>query len=920
MLQKGNLHNDSDLSILLLIGVGASFLALLLIQLTSLKHKTLNELKWSNQYLRYQNRFFKLIRNKYYRNLFAYILLSQLVLFTFGAWFLHTLLEHGRLQSSPLLGMGVFILVAAFFTCLAVSQVYSQRVRTYGISKILSLIPWIVVLSTLICIGIGVFYSFAGQDNSSIRYYIVCNIFTIIVLAFILGFQNTSMDAYFSPLDKRQKNSIENIVIGYGLFIAVAITSGVVYLSTTNIQLHQMLPAHGTTPIALGTTIVLCSVAWFIVYKRMHRNYTALLEKNLDRQRNLIKHDQAFTESLSTILSSKVLTSDFPHVITQLKILKIIDPLAYRESLTLLVDHNHEGVQEYVVKEVQNLHLIAALPKLNLVQESRYFPILKTQKLIVRAAKTLSQSKTISNNTKYVTQLTSSKLANERLYGALLSPNISVSKRGKILANLYSDSLPDIIFNAILGAKDLAETETLNQVINRIAQPEHANAVISALATDNNKIVDLLETAFELNRKNEQVQQRILLAYGKIGNEYAVSKLLDYLQYPNHNVVSVALDALSKCGFTVQDSKMSLRVRTEISDVCEATVWNMSALSDAKIHHCSSELIRALEIEIENKYETLFRLLSLLHDPKSVESVKNNINSSNIDESELASQLLDLFINEELKTYLIPILQATTYQEKIHDLRGFFPCQKFNKKELLTNIIFRDYKWINGWTKTRALLDLGVFTDDKTAEILSAQLVNKHPILREAAAYSLFQNHTALFEELKTRYNQNDRFYYVYETLVEIENKNTSSQSAILRKEIAEFLTKVTEFKDLSGVTIANLTKMITVQHLQKGDEISSPSIQSMDYYFVYAGSVNVTSGEHKDVMTVYDMIHPLNIMNNSHALSITPNTSSIVLTISKTAFSEALYMDESIPKSILKNTKYEHIGVTIDPLVFDLS
>ncbi|WP_162555945.1 MFS transporter [Reichenbachiella versicolor] len=897
----------------MLISLGASILTFLTLQFASIKHKPLSELKWNKQYLQYQNRLTKLIKNKYYLSLFFFSTVSQSIIFLVFLLFVYSVAEFKVNQPNNLISGLIFTLCVSLLTFILLSQTGSQTIRKFGLSKILSFIPSTIAIGTLFCLSIGYLYSFSGYDVTYIRFFIVCNIFTIVSISYTYGFQTTGFITYFTPIDIRQKNSIDNIVNGYGTCIVLAITSGLGYFIINYPIAFEFISEHSQIPISLGLLIIFGCLILHFSFKNLHQEYTSLLEENLDKQRDLIKHDQSFIDSLSDVLVKKVSSADYPDVITQLKTLKIIDPVQYRSVLSNLVEHKDENVQELVVKEIKTLHLIKAYDQLKRIQTDKNFSTLKTQKLINSTVKSLSQTIEIIQDRKYITQLTSSKLPYERLYGALLLSELSDSERIGVLDALLKDSIPSIILNSIIGSQNLTNNDTVNGVINRITYSQYSSAVISVLSSGNNNTVDMLETAFELNRKNEDTQKRIVMAIGKIGNEYAVHKLLEYLKDPNHNIVSVALESLSKCGFTITNEKMARSVRSEIAEVCEATIWNMSALLDAKSNHCSNELIKALEIEIKDKYETMFRLLSLLYDPKSVESVKNNINSQNVDDSELASQLLDLFINDELKTYLIPLLKTSAYREKINDLEGVFACEKYNKRDLLTSIIFRDYRWMNGWTKTRALIDLCEFSDDKTAEILSAQLVNKNPILRETAAYSLLVNYPDIFSDLKARYNQKDMFSYVYDTLLEIENKQTSGSNSILRQEIAEFLSQVKELNDVSGVSITTLTRLIKILRLDANEVITTTTIDEMNYYFIYEGTIQVDTQKNSSKKGQNQMIHPLGFVSNERDIKLTSEQKSVLFYIPKTDFENALYMDEAIAKSILSNCQYSESNIYLN-------
>lgn len=103
---------------------------------------------------------------------------------------------------------------------------------------------------------------------------------------------------------------------------------------------------------------------------------------------------------------------------------------------------------------------------------------------------------------------------------------------------------------------------------------------------------------------------------------------------------------------------------------------------------------------MKDSFERL--LLSLLTNLESISGISAKTCGSGTSEGiGFAIELLDLFVAEELKPKLFPLLEDTPIAEKIDRLQVHFPRQNFDTLEILKQIINRDYNQINKWTKVR---------------------------------------------------------------------------------------------------------------------------------------------------------------------------------------------------------------------------
>ena len=899
----------------------ASILSLIINWVSAINYNQLHELQLSAQYINYKYKFKNIIRDKYFLLLSTFSLFSTISIWLFDVLFLYATEQSGKTNQDLFTFISLCILSFIIIAYILLWVSKSKLIRQYGIKTSLLILPILCAFLLMIGITVAYFYGFEKNSTSFIRFFIIIIAGTVLVSAIKYGFQQTLFKQYFSPIETalrfNAETIIQNVVRSIALII-VGLSLSTIFWLNEKAAVQSFLTEINQPgfPIFLILLCLVFTIGWTISIYYMYRMYKDLLEDNLGQQSTLIKHDQSLTISLIHQLLANIPQDDYRKSLFQLNLLKIIDPTSYRNILVELADHQDESIQEYAMQDIMRYYLLGALVGIQKVLQWKYFSALKAARLIKEVHERLNESLTRIEKVKYVDQLTSSKLLNERVYGALLAQHLDPSEKSKVLTRLFGDKNQQVIYHAILASQEAEDSNLHNQLILQLNDPNFSNAVVSVISASGDVFINMLETAFQLSKSDQRTQQRIVQIYGRISTEKAVNLLLNKLNYPNQNVVSSSLDALSRCGFTVTDSNKALQVRTELKEVCNAMIWNMSVYLDASNCHCSKPLLQALEYEITGNYETLFRLLALIYDPKTVELVKTNINSRNVEESEFAADLMDIFINDEMKSFLIPIFRISSYKTKVEDLMNTFPTEPMEKTEMLINLVQRDYKWINSWTKTCALKQLSEEGKKNSFDLMASHLVNPDPILRETAAESLMEHFPDEFEQMAIRYQKQKEFYYAYETTQVVKGIRAHRDLEVpaLKYDMITFLNQVHEFKGISGLVLSEIIKNTKVVKYEAKELIHTGKLEDLDYYFVFRGSLNMSTRLRTLSYNAYDMIHPLYLNAHDHSpVSLKAESDCTLIKIEKAVFHELLSFYEEIAQSMLNQFEVEKEATDIE-------
>src|SRR5690606_17688885 len=167
--------------------------------------------------------------------------------------------------------------------------------------------------------------------------------------------------------------------------------------------------------------------------------------------------------------------------------------------------------------------------------------------------------------------------------------------------------------------------------------------------------------------------------------------------------------------------------------------WNLSAIQEVGDEGFADQIKKSLRWEIQSDIEHIYMLLAMLYDTRSIQLVKENIDSGTTEGITYAIELLDVFLSDQLKQRVIPLLDDLSDSERISRLEYFYPRIKLDSRLVLKFLINRDFTQSNRWTKACVLFQIGLLRIDDFKLDLIAQLFNPDPLLYEVAAWALFQ-------------------------------------------------------------------------------------------------------------------------------------------------------------------------------------
>ncbi|MFN6945894.1 MAG: hypothetical protein ACK4ND_13175 [Cytophagaceae bacterium] len=857
----------------------------------------LRRLDTSDQYVSFYNSIFKLVKQKYLIHLGFFSIISSLGLGLLTYLFLYILFLKQATEGFNMVSfLGTTGLILFSISFVVKTFFYNKILNTYGLKITTSVLPVIILILGGIAYGLGVLGAADPAEDTFFLFFLVVVTGLIAAYSFRNAIEEPAFATYFFPIEEELRYDIFVKIDGFLRQFAVFAAGLIAYAWN-----HYSDFAY----INFYWVIAGAIIAWVIVAVRTSVLYRDRLKNTLENEQGTVQKESrsfSFAENLAQGIpffrGSKLKRS--------LALLNILDPVSYKKVTLTLLESEDDLAQKIALYETGKLCLLDGIDILERVMSTKYFPISPNAELIRNTYQKLKGSEFRLEKLKYIEQLTFSKIVTERQFGASLTSYSDDSMRSRLFNNLLRDSSQEVRYQAVTSAAGTKNKDIYNNLIEMLDTSLFSNAAVAAMAATGEDILPILETAFHSTGQKEKIQIRIIEIYGKIGTESAVKILSEKLSYPNKNVSKAVLKALTSTGYTVAKSG-TLYVNRELEEVSKILVWNMSVYLDLERENASELLLSAMKAEIDNNYNELYKLLALLYDTRSVELVQEKITGKNADESEFASGLLNIILAEELKPMLLPLLNPASLVEKVEKMQDFLPTDPMSKFEVLYNLVNRDYKWVNRWTKACAIKELADEKNSQYVEIFAANMVNPDPLLKEIAAKALFDLGELAFADYLERFKK--KYEYSQTLLAGLKPNNADGEEPYLIFDITKFLSSIQEFKSIPGIILSEIAKVIQLKTSVANELVAEfESGNCLDYMIVYKGNIKCRAGEGETCnFEAGEVVSNLEINNFDNGLiQLISLSDSIYYKIPREQLNELINIYDEIPKSLLISSTRE--------------
>jgi len=767
----------------------------------------------------------KFFKNKYLLQMSAFIILALITLRFVDYSFYNVSTQRFNSNDLPYF-LSYFEMTIVIFSFAFTTFATEWITQNYGLRVTLLINPILIIAFTALAVLAGWIYGFDASAGESLMFF-------FLLVAMSKLFINSLHDAvddptfkmYYVPIDKGHKidaqTKIEGVVIAIGSIIA----GGLIVL-INQFQIFNLLSVTVFTLLFLGL--------WYWTTNRMYHGYRDTLQGSLVKNQSSVQKDVIKEYTLDSVLEKEVKSTAEDKVIYGLKLMEKLEPALFENSILALATSDLRKVKEFATNKIQEL---------GINEESS-----EIKGLAKRAAGESEDSDLLSISPERLMKLSKSVKQSDRILAAKLLRKLVSTKTIFILLELLRDADPKVRTEALLTARKIKRPETWPVLIELLSSPAYGHQAASALKEAGSQALIVLETAFHKSGQSDLVMLKIIQIIGHIGSKEAIDLLWKKADYPDKRIVKQILYSLRFINYRAK-GREAVTVKDLLDIEMSKTLWNLAAFDELPELEHFLFMRSALREEIRDNYDHITLLLSMLYDPQSVQLVKENIELGTPDGTAYALELLDLFVDKDLKPTLIPLLDDSPTKEKLEQLQTYFPRESYNPIQVINYVLNRDFNLNNRWSKLCAVHASAYIPDFRISRGLISQMFNQDKLIQETAAWVIYNKDKSLYETVSERLPSKDRKFLDSS----IENNKLLDgldDGFFLGIEMVMFIKELPAFKGIAGNLLCDLTDKIIPLDLKTREKINLKADESNIILIVAIGEIRLKN-EDQEVVTL---------------------------------------------------------------------
>lgn len=829
-----------------------------------------------------ETRFSRIVKDKYVLALMLFLLVSMST-FIFNQYSFQELLKTQYVGRERALTdfLGYFNGTLLAISLIMQTFVNDKILANYGLRTSLLVLPVVIGIFAIGSFASATVATFLGeQPETFVYFFLFVALMRLSSVSLRDSLENPIFKLFFIPLDIRHRFTIQSKVEGQVNEFSRLVAGAAIYG-------FSLLPVFSVNYIPLFV-FIFC-VLYFVVVKNLYGGYRDKVRQKLETsEAHSDKLERGFSlvvrklEQMLTALSSSKAVFSY-------KLLEKIDPSRSAGWVNDLMRNEAQSARDFAQVRLNEMKGLSVSDKYVVRvnhHDSGDKTVLTKRQLdqILRSGGDVTKSR--------IQQLTRSASPEDRQYSAELLLHTSAEENTSFLIELLHDPEPKVRLTAIATSIKKNNPEVILALIEQLALPAFSNQAMNALVQIGGKSLALLDSAFYRSGQTVQSMIKIVQTVGRIGGQKAKEILWSKIDFPDKVIVSQVLLALGECGFKAAESQQ-VRIRYAIDlDIADYS-WNLGAIQEVGEAGIGPVVRQAVRWETQGDVDHLFMLLAMIYETRSIQLVKENIESGTPEGVTFAIELLDVFLAEQLKDRVIPVLDDLSDQEKRDRLEALYPRTALDERLVLKFLINRDFTQTNRYTKACVLYQVGLLQVREFELDLIAQIFNPDPLISEVAAWALYQIDPALYEENIARMNEDRRTRM--DSVVKLRDQ-------VLLFDRVRFLMEMPVFDGIPGLAVSHLADLTDVLHLTGSQNVVLDDNQNDHFYIVYEGqAIFLEKGEAAGRYQKGDFVgERVGHSGFLHSNILTPDPDVRLLRIGKVQFYEVVAANVKLADRIL--------------------
>ncbi|MEQ9401945.1 MAG: cyclic nucleotide-binding domain-containing protein [Cyclobacteriaceae bacterium] len=708
----------------------------------------------------------------------------------------------------------------------------------FGLKVALMTMPLILALFTVGAIIAGHIFEYEVKGQDFILFFVLTAVGKLFIASLKDALENPAFKLFFLPIDIKIRFDIQTRIEGVVNELAILI-AGAAQIGLGLLAFFKLIHYSYFILLLAGGIVYLAS--------RLFEEYKKTLKETLERQKEGMKGEGKRNENNTiNILKSELREKDPKKIINALKLFEKLEPIEFEYSLLDLLNERKPELRIYAYQKLGDRLCWEAL---DIIEKD-----IKTEGnedvLVVanESLRKLKEAEAFELTDVNIKKLVRSTEAADRIRGARMLVKTTEDRHVAFIVELLRDINPEVRSAAMIAAGKVRRPELWPILIENLHLATYGNVAMSALKSAGESAFHTIDTAFYKTGQYHSTMIRIIQILGRIGGRGATELLWKKIDFPDRKIISQLLLSLSYIGFVGRDfqsARIKIAVESEIGDIA----WNMKSSLDIPDEDEIDHLIREAMIEEDRKnYENIFMLLGMIYDPQSVKLAKENIEIGTSESITFAVEMMDIFVEEELKPKLLPVMDELKVPERLLKLQNYYPPEDFESyQDLLLQIINRDYNRINRFTKALAMYRISQLSDTVTSDLI-ANLFNPDPLLLQTAAHVIYSIDKSAYHEHTKRLKSVTKKELDKAILPPVfRGEDEDYHQKLLLIERVMFLKEVELLKSVPGELITYLAECFEEIKVKMGVSVVSEGDSGMEpMYVVLEGNVDVYQGDEK--------------------------------------------------------------------------
>jgi ATP:ADP antiporter, AAA family len=739
---------------------------------------------------------FDFLKNRYIVTMSLFIIVSMTALRFIDYSFFNVTAKQFDSQGLPYF-LSFFEATIVIFGFLFTTFATDRLNQDYGLRVSLIINPLLLILFTGAALGLGAFFGIdqTAAGASAIYFFIMVAMSKLFINSLRDALDAPTFKFYYVPIDKRIKIDAQTKIEGIVTALASTVAGGLIVL-INQFKIFDLLS------ITMFTIPLL--VIWYLVTNRMYKGYRETLQESLIKNKSTLERDLVKEFTMDSVLEREVRSTVEEKVIYGLRLMERLEPALFETSLLQLAESNLPKVKQFAQGKIQEL---------GIGQENS-----ETKSLASLAAGSAEDSDLLSLSPEKLMKLSKSVKQADRILAARLLRKLISPKTIFILLELLRDADPKVRNEALLTARRVKRPETWNVLIDLLSSPVYAYPATSALKEAGPPALPILEMAFHKSSQSDLVMLKIVQIMGHIGGPEALQLLWKKIDYPDKRIVKQILYSLRFINYQAK-GREALAVKDLLDLEMGKALWNLAALDELPDEEQFNFLKEALREEVVDNYDQITLLLSLLFDPQSVQLVRENIETGTPDGVAYGLELLDLFVDADLKPKLVPLLDDMATKDKLEKLQVYFPRESYNPVQVINYILNRDFNYNNRWSKVCAVYASAFVSNFRVSRGLISQMFNHDKFLQEASAWVIYNKDRAIYKTISERLPHKDK-KFLDSSIENNQLLDGLEDGFFLGVEMIMFIKSLPVFRRIPGNSISDLADKIIPLDLKAHDRL----------------------------------------------------------------------------------------------------